>query len=246
MKYLFTIFALVALISAATLYFLWPSEQLPSEEVALRVNDHSMSQKQVDDKSREQGYHGVSPEDRMDSLVTRELLLQEAQRLGIDKEESFRKSLKLYYEQSLIKVLTDRKVASLSIEVSEEDIDSYLSCSGKMYTFTRIPKEKGELLEAQGRQNRVLFDDLSESLRLLLFSMAPGDTVDQYDTGSEVSTIRLDRVEKTEGVTTVPYDRAQVRQMIDNYLRSREVDSWIHSLRQKASIVVYGEVKNND
>lgn len=174
MKYLVTIFVLVALSSAVTLYFLWPSEPVSSQDVALRVNGHPMSQKQIDEQSREQGYHGGTPQDQIDSLVTRQLLIQEAQRLGIDKEEGFRKALKLYYEQSLIKVLTDRKMATLTIDVSEEDIDRYLSCSGKKYTFTQTPVERGNKLETQGTQKTVLFDDLSESMRFLLSSLKPG------------------------------------------------------------------------
>lgn len=246
MKYLFTIFILVALTSIGTLYYLWPVESVPSQDVALRVNGHSMSRKQIDDQSREQGYHGETLEDRMDSLVTRQLLIQEAQRLGIDKEEGFRKALKLYYEQSLIKVLTDRKMASLVTDVSEEDIDGYLSCSGKMYTFTQTPIVNGKILEKQGQQNTALFDELSESLRLLLSSLQPGESVAQFDTGTEVSTLRLDKVEKAEEVESVAYDRNRVRELIGNYQRSREIDSWIYLLRKNASIVVYGEVKNNE
>ncbi|MBU0943564.1 MAG: hypothetical protein KJ804_10900 [Proteobacteria bacterium] len=246
MKYLLTIFFLVALSSAATLYYLWPAGPPPSEDVALSVNGHSMSQKQIDEQSREQGYHGETPEDQIDSLVTRQLLIQEAQRLGIDQEEGFRKALKIYYEQSLIKVLTDRKMATLTIDVSEEDIDRYLSCSGKIYTFTQTPRERGKVVKTQGRTKTVLFDDLSESMRFLLSSLQPGESVSQFDTGTEVSTIYLDKVEKAEDGKMVAYDRIRVRELIGNYQRSREIDRWILSLRKNASIVIYGEVKNND
>lgn len=44
----------------------------------------------------------------------------------------------------------------------------------------------------------------------------------------------------------VAYDRNRVRELIGNYQRSREIDSWIHSLRNNASIVIYGEERNND
>ncbi|MBU0960554.1 MAG: SurA N-terminal domain-containing protein, partial [Proteobacteria bacterium] len=98
MKYLFTIFVLVALSSAVTLYYLWPSDPVSSQDVALRVNGHPMSRKQIDDQSREQGYHGETLEEQMDSLVTRQLLLQEAQRLGIDKEEGFATRIREWIE----------------------------------------------------------------------------------------------------------------------------------------------------
>jgi len=139
------------------------------------VNGHMISQKNIDEQALKQGYHSGDTNDSIDSLVTRQLLLDEAQRVGIDKEGDFRKALKDYYEQSLIRVLTDRKLKSITVTISEEDIDRYLSCSGKIYTFTRIPMEKESPLTKQGRQNSVLFDDLSESLRSLLANLNTGE-----------------------------------------------------------------------
>ena len=246
MKYLLTILIIVGLSSAVTLFYLWPSAPVSSQNVALRINGYSMSHKQLDEQSRKLGYHGGSIEDRVDSLVTRQVLIQEAQRIGIDKENSFRKALKDYYEQSLIKVLTDRQLATVAVEVSEEDIDRYLSCSGKMLTFIRIPVENREPLEEQGRPNRVLFDDLSESLRVVLATLEPGESVIQFDTGTEVSIIRLDKMEKIEEIEPIAYDRSRVRELLGNYQRSMEIDHWINSLRKKASIVVYDEAEKND
>jgi len=189
MKYLFTILAFVVLSSVVTLYYLWPADSIQKDPTAISVNGHLISQKQIDNQARKQGYHSGEANDSRNSLVTRQLLLDEAQRLGIDKENDFSKALKDYYEQSLIKVLTDRKLKSIKVDVSEEDINRYLSCSGKMFTFTRIPFENGNLLKEQGRQNSVLFDDLSESLRLLLADLEPGENIVQFETGTEVSMI---------------------------------------------------------
>ena len=246
MKYLFTILALVALSSAVTLYYLWPSDLSKSEDVALSVNGHFFSQQQIDDQQRRMGYHSGNVYGSIDSLVTKQLLLDEAQRLGLDKEEEFRKALKDYYEQSLIKVLADRKLQSVTVSVSEQDIDRYLSCSGKMFTFTRIPMENGKLLEKQSRQNSVLFDDLSESLRLVLATLQPGERIVQFETGTEVGVIHLDKMEKAEGFEPIPYERSRVRELLGNYQKSLEIDRWINSLRKKASIVVYDEEEKDD
>ncbi len=246
MKYLFTILAFVVLISVLTLYYLWPSDPVNSQDVALRINGHSMTHEQLNDQGRKLGYHGESKEDRVDSVVTRQILINEAQRVGIDKEDNFSKALKDYYEQSLIKVLTDRQLATVTVDVSEADIDRYLSCSGKIFIFTRIPVEKGQPLEEQGQQNKVLFDDLSESLRVVLATLKPGESISQFDTGTEVSLIRLDKKKNVEAVGTVAYDRSRVRELLGNYQRSMKIDRWINSLRKKASIVVYDEAEKND
>ena len=245
MKYIFTIFFIVALSSAITLYFLWPDKSILPQDVALQVNGCSMSQKQIDAQSQNQGYHGENREDQVESVVTRQILIQEARRMGIDKEESFRKALKLYYEQTLIKDLTDRKLASITVDVSEKDIDRYLSSFGKTFTFTETPIDKGKMLKAQGRQHTALFDNLSESLRLLLSSLQPGESVSQFDTGTEISSIRLDKIKKEDAVKPMAYDRELVRELLGNYQRSREMDLWIHTLHKNASVIVYDKEKKS-
>jgi hypothetical protein len=241
MKYLYTIIFIVSLISAIAFYFLRPEKSLLTQDVVLRVNGHSMSQKQVDAQLQNQGYHGGNREDQVESLVTRQILIQEAQRMGIDKEENFRKALKLYYEQSLIKVLTDRKLSSITVDISDKDIDQYLSCSGKIYTFTETPIDKGKMLTAQGQQHAVLFDDMAKSLRLLLSSLQPGESASQFDTGTEINSIRLDKIEKRGDEKPVVYDRDLVKELLGNYQRSREIDLWIHTLHKNASVIVYDE-----
>ncbi len=244
MKYLFTILGLVLLSTAVTFYFLWPSDKKVPKNIVLSVNGHLISQKQLTEQQQRQGYHSLLAGDSIDSLVVKQLLLDEAQRLGIDKEDEFRKSLKDYYEQSLIKVLMDRTLGSLSANVSEVAIDRYLAGSGKMFTFTRIPMENGKPLLEQKTQNRVLFDDLSESLRLLLASLQPGEEVLQFETGTEIGIIHLDKVELSEGNDAIMYGRDRVREALADYQKSLEIDRWINSLRKKASIVVYEEGKN--
>lgn len=246
MKYLLIILAVVICSSAVTLYNLWPSESLPSQDVALRVNGHQFTYENLEDQHIRKGYHTASREREIDSLVTKLLLIQEAQRLGLDRNADFRKALKDYYEQSLIKVLTDRKLVSVKTGVTEEDIDRYLASSGKIFTFTRIQMEKGISGEEQSQQHSVLFDDLPESLRLVLITLQPGEQVAQFETGTEVSMIRLDKIELAKGLPSVTYDRKKIREHLGNYQRSLEIGRWIDGLRKKASIVVNEEAKKND
>ena len=106
--------------------------------------------------------------------------------------------------------------------------------------------ENGELLEEQSRKNSVLFDDLSESLRLVLSNLQPGERIVQFETGTEVGVIRLDEMEKANGFEPVIYERKRVRELLSNYQKSLEIDHWINSLRKKSSVVVYEEEENND
>lgn len=245
MKYLIVILVLVGVSTATVFYSFWTDPKVNPHDAALSVNGQAMSQKQMDDLIKSHGYHGEDRSERVDALVTRQLLIQEAQRLEIDKEEGFRQALKQYYEQSLIKVLTDRQIAQIKVTVSDKDIDKYLAGSGKKFTFTVIPVQNGKQMTAQGKQHTAAFDDLSESFRLILSALEPGESVSRFDTGTEISIIRLDKVEEAGG-KTVDYDRGRIGAMLENYQRGREVDRWIHQLREKASIVVRDKEKIHD
>ncbi|RUM41566.1 MAG: hypothetical protein DSY80_08585 [Desulfocapsa sp.] len=219
MKYLLTIFALVVMSSMLTLYYLWPDTSV-EQTVAIPPKASS--------------YHQPGADARLAASVTRQILVQEAQRIGIDKEDSFRKSLKEYYEQSLVRVLTDRKLAELEVTVTEEDIDRYLSRFGKIYTFTRIPVEGGKVQEENGHQSTVLFDELSVTLRLLIAELKPGESAKQFETGTEISVIRLDKIVPADVVPeTGKVDRIRVREQLENYQRSLEIDRWINALQKK-------------
>lgn len=219
MKYLLTIFALVALSSMVTLYYLWPGT--PREVGGDNTPPLASS------------YHQPGEHARLAASVTRQILVQEAQRIGIDKENSFRKSLKEYYEQSLIKVLTDRKLAEMKVSVSEEDVDRYFSRFGHIYTFTRFPIEDGEIKENSGYQSTVLFDELSVTLRLLIADLNPGESAKQFETGTEISMIRLDKIEVADVPAVVKKDRNRVREQLENHQRSLEIDRWINGLQKK-------------
>lgn len=220
MKYLLTIFALVAMSSMLTLYYLWPEP--PENNTAIANSPQHSS------------YHQSGEQAREVASLTRQILVQEAQRIGIDKEDSFRKSLKEYYEQSLVKVLTDRKLVEMKVSISEEDIDRYLSRFGQVVSFTRFPVEEGKIIEEDGFQNTVLFDELSSTLQLLIADLNSGDSAKQFETGTEISIIRLDKIELVaESASVVQVDRKRIREQLENYQRSLEIDHWINELRKK-------------
>jgi len=218
MKYLFTIFILVVMSSVLTLYFLWPK---PPNEV--ERNDNS---------PQTTSYHQPGEDARLAASETRKILVQEAQRIGIDKEDSFRKSLKEYYEQSLIKVLTDRKLAEMKVSISEEDIDRYLSRFGHIVTFIRFPVENGKAVEESGYQSTVLFDELSSTLRLLIADLNPGESAKQFETGTEISVVRLEKIEPADVLPVMKVDRNRVREQLENHQRSLEIDRWINGLQK--------------
>jgi hypothetical protein len=242
MKYLFTIIGIVLVASLLTLYFVWPEKPQPQANVAVTVNGHDFARNTITAEGAKSGYHSGDYEALLDSVITRELLIQEAQRQEIDKEVSFRDSLKTFYEQSLIKTLMDRQYNEMVVTVTDTEIDTYLSLVGRMVTFTRLPVSSTPPYapaSTEGPQNEVMFDDLSESLQILLAGLNPGETAIKFDTGSERYAIRLDKVQKVEGMEITPPERAHIIEMLEENKRQQQITRWLDDLRKKASITIH-------
>jgi len=244
MKYIFTVLAISLTISLVTLYFVWPEPRQPVENIAVTVNGHDLTKDFIATAGEKRGYHDNNYAALLDSAITRELLIQEAQRQDIDKEEKFRQSLKSFYEQSLIKILTDRQYGQIQVTVDDSEIDNYLSFYGKMVTFSRLPvaaSQPSVPVEAGADQNEVLFDDLSDSLQLLLASLKPGEYAIQSDTGSDRSAIRLDKVRTSQVNQVVLPEREKIKEMLMEYKRQQQLVGWLEQLRENASITIHNE-----
>lgn len=241
MKYLLVILAIISAASLVTLISIWPDKHQEPADIAVTINGQQIDQATLAQEVAQSGYHQESKADALDSLITRELLLQEAQRQAIDKEENFRKSLKTFYEQSLIKILMDRKYSTVKATVAEAEIDRYLSFFGKMVTFTRLPVSNEPPYaptSQEGLQNEVLFDDLADSLKLIIAGLEPGQHGLKFDTGNEQYAIRLDRITPASSVGPYSPDRKIVRSILEDNKKQQQITSWLNELRSKASITI--------
>lgn len=243
MKYIAIILVIICSATLLTLYFVWPDKPMETTNIAVTVNGHRLAKTTIAAEGARLGYHSGDHAALLDSAITRELLLQEAQRLKLDKEESFRLSLKTFYEESLIKTLMDHQYTMLpKIAVSDTEIDAYLALFGKMVTFTRLPVDTSPSpvpTSDQGPQNEVLFDDLAEPLKCLLSGLKPEEYAMKFDTGSEQYAIRLDAITPSHALGTSVPEREHVRQLLAAYKRQQQIANWLNELRNKASITIH-------
>ena len=236
MKYLLTVFAIVLGISALTVFYLWPEPESIQENILVTVNGHDLPQSILDHKKTQSGYHSKDDKAILDTIIINELLLQEAQRQGIDKEPEFRISIQKYYKQSLIKNLIDRQFSDTKNDVTDEDIDQYISNYGKIFTFSRLPQNNSADSNQVLQQKSVLFDDLSDSLKLMLGTMEVGAVVTDFYTGNEVVSFRLDKIEQGPEQEQFNGNRESVKRIITNYKKEKALTSWIKELRDRATI----------
>jgi hypothetical protein len=240
MKYLFVILTIILAMSAATFFFIWPEQPKEKKDILVTVNGHDISRGDIREEGRT-GSHHENSSDFLDSVISKQLLIEEAQKLNIDKEPSFRKELKEYYEQSLIKVLVERKNTSLQVQISDQEVDNYLNGYGKTYTFMLL-KTPGppsvDSLKKKGMPHSARFEDLSENLRLVLSTLKPGEMAMEFETGNEISAVLL---EKIEGTTERPasIDPDKVRKTLTEQKRRQQINNWISELRKKASVTIH-------
>ena len=118
--------------------------------VVAQVNDYRMSVEDLrcelentpyDDAMLLETQEGM--EEYLDRLLEKEILLQEAQHQGLDREKDFMKSIENYWEQALLKLLLERKSKEISglVHVYEDEVKEYYDASGETLPFSRIRRD---------------------------------------------------------------------------------------------------------
>ena len=95
----------------------------------------------------------VSRKEFLDALITRKLVLQEAETLGLDKDPQLLESLQFFWEQALMRLVLARKLNELALigKVSEKDIETYY----QRHKESDFPGK--ELSEVRGQIRALLF-----------------------------------------------------------------------------------------
>ena len=246
MKYLYYILAIVVAATLLSLIFLWPDQKVEEKDSLFTINGQHYTRESITSQYSKSGYHSDNKSEMIDTAISRELLIQEAQRQAIDKESSFRASLKNYYENGLIRILLDRKNDTIPVAITDADIDRYISFINTLVTFTRldkIPQPEKEAAGAAGVSTTSLFDDLAMPVKLLLASLSPGSFKIKFDTGNEQYAIRLDKVEPAMKEKDPAPDREEIRLLLSEYKREQIINEWYSELRNQASITIHN--KNN-
>ena len=94
---------------------------VPEGKPAIVINDYEMTSDQFEEKFTEVNIYSYRPEAKkvfLDTLIDQKILLQEAQRQGLDKQSEFLRSIEKFWEQSLLKIVIDEKSSEISKKVT--------------------------------------------------------------------------------------------------------------------------------
>ena len=105
------------------------------QQPALVINDLTLSASELQQEqalaaatSRDPADGGAGEEPEwLGRLIERELLVQEAQRLGLDRQPGFMRTIERFWKEALIKQLLDRKAREINaqVHVYEPDIEAF-------------------------------------------------------------------------------------------------------------------------
>lgn len=245
MKYIYYIIAIMVAITCLTAFQLFKFK-IDVAEPALIINDRILSDHDLDEmiQAWSNSYHMA---DLMDTIITNQLLIQEAIRLGINKEEPFRKSIENYYEQSLVKVLIDRKFKSFSPEISNAMVETYKNFSNSILEFTKEEfdsienAEKG--LSSKKETQTALFEDLSDELKFIMLSSIQGQRSRVSESGDGYVAYTLLSVLPSQGRTMQETDETMIREYLAHQEKQAMFNNWIDGLKAKSNIEILTDRK---
>ena len=221
----------------------------------ITINKKKISKAEIDKRlsidSCENNYQSL-----INSIVVKEVLIQEAVKSGINKEKAFQESIRNFYEQSLIKILMDRKYSELSPKIEPELIQKYVELSDKMIqltviTYISITDYKNNNVHTQ-KKTFLPFNSLSTFLRYQILQLKEGEMTKPVlsDTSTDVyksiyTVFRLDSVEKTDDSTPRETDVEMIAELLSEKRKEALISQWMENLKSKARVEVSPTLKNN-
>jgi len=123
-----TIYLSIFIIIAILLFNFGCAKKTPSENIAIKINDYTLTADEFNELFTELKIQDT-PEARknfLNNLIIQKLILQEAQKEGLDKKKDFLKAIENFWQQSLLKIAIDEKVkeASGSMQITEQEIEN--------------------------------------------------------------------------------------------------------------------------
>lgn len=273
-------FILTILVIAASILNFWGctrdlGEQSAEErQIVARINNYRMS---VADFKNGVGfvlaskYLYVEPNEvkgeLLDELITRNVLLQEAQREGLDKERAFMKEIERYWEQSLLKLLLKMRAEELSRIIFVEDseiIDEYGRMKRKIFAqlvilnsqkaaeklssasidkFDAVKDTVKEKIVSQQPPEWRILGDLPQYLEEPLFSLGAGRISYPIKCGNNWAVIKILK-DESAGIEPFKNMAFAIRKSILKRKKEQALEEWIEGLRKNVFIKINKKVLN--
>lgn len=239
MRYIYAIILILILATAGLFLVDRVLFRQPRGEIAFKVNDRVMTVEELDLRRRYAPYAMSDPEGFVDSLVTRELLIQEARRRRLDRRPAFQLAMEEHYEQSLIRQLLDSLKAEIRVHVDAGQIKAYRQAARYRYVLTRALIHRDLAGRESRKEERIEenFVDLPPAWQLHLLGLQEGESCAPFPVGDGVCVLRLEKRLPAAG-TVDRLDEADIRSLLEESTRQARIDAWVDRLRRDADIEI--------
>lgn len=108
---------LIVLILSAFIFQSSCTQHDQEGKTAVKINRYTLTANEFEELFHEYEGSEDTPQIRanfLNNLITRKLLLEEAQRMGLDTQKDFLRSIENFWEQSLLKLVVDQKVKEIA------------------------------------------------------------------------------------------------------------------------------------
>lgn len=164
---------IILAISVFYICFLGLSGCTNQEKAAICIGKINITAKEFEDALSKSPYSGApqDPETRrkfLDLLVTRKIILKEAERQGMDRDPEFLESVQFFWEQSLLRLVLNKKMGELSggIRVSEEEVKNYYESRKSEFPGKDLSAAYEQIkLQLFMEKQRQALDEWTQSLR---------------------------------------------------------------------------------
>jgi len=199
-------------------------------------------------------------EELLDEVITKKVLLEEAQKQDFDKQQTFMKEIEHYWGESLIKLLLDKKSKELARDIHVEEsemIGEYKKMKRRVFAqfvmlndrepAQRLSSSAGRFSEVQDAfADKIVagqspewwvLGDLPRYLEDVLFVLKPGEISQPIECGSNWAVVRM--IKDVE-VAIEPFERISL-QIKANILRRKKdeaIDQWIEELRDRSFVKI--------
>ncbi len=244
MKYIYYIIGIMIIFSGLVAYGVF-NTKIEISKPFLTINDRIISEAEFKNMLLNKSHH-MTQEQFIEEIIEKQLFIQEAVKMEINKEQSFRMSVQNFYEQSLIKVLLDRKLDSLKVDVTDEEIAKYKASIQNKFFLTKMvyPTMK----DAQNKTNETIekiedaFLDLSGDLKFIVMDLNIGDVSkptanDLTSMDTLVYIYRLDEIQKIEDQNKIQeVDIEYISLYMKDKKKEQLLDEWSEKIRKTAEI----------
>lgn len=233
MKYVLSILLLAVLFTITVGVYIFP-KKIPLPDPGLEINGRIVSAEEIDKYYSDNSYGTEDLQQFLESLITRELLIQEARSINLDQEEDFRQSLQNFYEQSLTKVLLQRKHEQFKYTPTPQETARFIELQGYQVELTMLPRTSQA---GENKPIKAAYRNLATSMQVALITVTVGRTSEPIQQGELGYALRLDKLSKLPAENNdFSMTPDEAKQIIALEHQQQSLANWLDELRKQAVV----------